>query len=59
MVKISRLEEPFKNVEKMFYKMYLHVKNDEINEDKKEKFKEICQQSLEKLERYKQEILFQ
>jgi hypothetical protein len=57
--KNKQIGRAFKNVEKMFYKMYLHVKNDEINEDKKEKFKEICQQSLEKLERYKQEILFQ
>jgi len=57
--KNKQIGRAFKNVEKMFYKMYLHVKNDEINEDKKEKFKEICQQSLEKLERFKQEILFQ
>ena len=53
--KNKRISRAFKNIEKMFYKMYLKVKED-INFNNKEKFKEICQQSIEKLEDFKQEI---
>ena len=53
--KNKQISRAFKNIEKMFYKMYLKVKED-INFNNKEKFKEICQQSIEKLEEFKSEI---
>lgn len=53
--KNKQISRAFKNIEKMFYKMYLKIKADN-NFDNKEKFKEICQQSIEKLEDFKQEI---
>ena len=53
--KNKRISRAFKNIEKMFYTMYLKVKED-MNFKNKEKFKEICQQSIEKLEDFKQEI---
>ena len=53
--KNKQISRAFKNIEKMFYKMFLKVKdnNDLYN---KEKFREICQRSIEKLETFKQEI---
>ena len=53
--KNKQISRAFKNIEKLFYKMYLKVKED-INFNNKEKFKEICQQSIEKLEEFKNEI---
>ena len=53
--KNKQIGRTFKNIEKMFYKMFLHIKQN--NEYNKEKFIEICQQSLEKLARFKQEVL--
>jgi hypothetical protein len=54
--KNKQISRAFKNIEKLFYKMYLKVKED-LNFNNKEKFKEICQQSIEKLEKFKNEIL--
>ena len=53
--KNKQISRAFKNIEKMFYKMFLKIKdnNDSYN---KEKFREICQRSIEKLETFKQEI---
>ena len=53
--KNKQISRAFKNIEKLFYKMYLKVKED-INFNNKEKFKEICQQRIEKLEEKKNEI---
>ena len=53
--KNKQISRAFKNIEKVFYRMYLKVKKD-INFNNKEKFKEICQQSIEKLEEFKSEI---
>ena len=53
--KNKRISRAFKNIEKMFYTMYLKVKED-MNFKNKEKFKEICQQSIEQLESFKKEI---
>ena len=53
--KNKQIGRAFKNIEKMFYKMYLNSKKD--NYFNKEKFIEICQQSLEKLDKFKQEVL--
>ena len=53
--KNKQISRAFKNIEKIYYKMYLKVKDD-MNFHNKEKFKEICQQSIEKLEELKQEI---
>ena len=53
--KNKQISRAFKNIEKMFYKMFLKIKdnNDSYN---KEKFREICQRSIENLETFKQEI---
>ena len=53
--KNKRISRAFKSIEKMFGKMYLKVKEDN-NFANKEKFKEICKQSIEKLEDFKKEI---
>ena len=53
--KNKQIGRAFKNIEKMFYKMYLNLKKE--NYVNKEKFIEICQESLEKLENLKNEIL--
>ena len=53
--KNKQIGRAFKNIEKMFYKMYLHTK--QSNNDNKERFIEICQQSLEKLAIFKQDVL--
>ena len=55
--KNKQISRAFKNIEKIYYKMYLQVKDD-MNFHNKEKFKEICQQSIEKLEELKQEISY-
>ena len=54
--KNKQIGRAFKNIEKMFYKMFLHIQKDNYYNNK-EKFIEICQQSLEKLDRFKQEVL--
>ena len=53
--KNKQIGRAFKNIEKMFYKMYLNTKKD--NYFNKEKFIEICQQTLEKLDKFKLEVL--
>ena len=53
--KNKQIGRAFKNIEKMFYKMYLNIRKD--NYISREKFIEICDQSLEKLEKFKQEVL--
>jgi hypothetical protein len=53
--KNKQIGRAFKNIEKLFYKKFLQMKKGTIAD--KEKFKEICQKSLEKLEIFKQEIL--
>ena len=53
--KNKQIGRAFKNIEKMFYKMFLQIKKG--NYIDKEKFREICQQSIEKLEKFKNEIL--
>ena len=53
--KNKQISRAFKNIEKIFYKTYLKVKED-MNFNNKEKFREICLQSIEKLEEFKQEI---
>ena len=55
--KNKQIGRAFKNIEKMFYKMYLDIRKD--NNVKKEKFIEICDQYLEKLERFKNEVLLE
>ena len=54
--KNKQIARAFKNIEKMFYKIYIKVRED-MNYKNKEQFKEICQQSKEKLEIFKKEIL--
>ena len=54
--KNKQIGRAFKNIEKMFYKMFLQIKKGNAD---KEKFKQICQKSLDKLENFKQEILLQ
>jgi hypothetical protein len=54
--KNKQISRAFKNIEKMFYKMFLKLK-DTNNLYNKEKFKEICQRSIEQLETFKQEII--
>ena len=53
--KNKQIGRAFKNIEKLFYKMYLNTKKD--NYINKERFKEICQNTLDKLERFKEEVL--
>ena len=53
--KNKQISRAFKNIEKMFYKMFLKVKED-INYKNKDKFIEICQESIEKLEEFKLDI---
>ena len=53
--KNKQIGRAFKNIEKLFYKMYLNSKK--YNYINKERFKEICQQTLEKLEIFKDEVL--
>lgn len=53
--KNKQIGRGFKNIEIMFYKMYLQIRRD--NYKNKEKFIKICEQSLEKLEMFKNEIL--
>ena len=53
--KNKQIGRAFKNIEKMFYKMYIHTKQG--NNDNKEKLIEICKQSLEKLAVFKEEVL--
>jgi len=53
--KNKQIGRAFKNIEKIFYKMFLQIKKG--NYIDKEKFREICQQSIEKLELLKEEIL--
>ena len=55
--KNKQIGRAFKNIEKMFYKKFLQMKKGTFAD--KEKFKEICQKSLDKLEIFKQEILVQ
>ena len=54
--KNKQIGRAFKNIEKMYYKMFLQIKKGNVD---KEKFKQICQKSLDKLEIFKQEILLQ
>ena len=54
--KNKQISRAFKNIEKMFYKMFLKVK-DSDNSYNKEKFQEICQRSIEQLETFKREII--
>ena len=54
--KNKQISRAFKNIEKMFYKMFLKLK-DTNNLYNKEKFQEICQRSIEQLETFKQEII--
>jgi len=51
--KNTQIGRTFKNIEKMFYKMYLKVKNDPSN---KERFIEICKQSLVTLKEIKDDL---
>ena len=53
--KNKQISRAFKSIEKMFGKMYSKIKEDN-NFANKEKFKEICKQSVEKLEDFKKEI---
>jgi hypothetical protein len=53
--KNKQISRGFKNIEKMFIKMYSKMKGE--NFSNKEKFKEICKQSIEKLETFKKEII--
>ena len=53
--KNKQISRAFKSLEKMFGKMYSKIKEDN-NFANKEKFKEICKQSVEKLEDFKKEI---
>ena len=53
--KNKQIGRAFRNIEKMFYKMFLQIRQD-VNHDNKEKFKEICKQSLESLEHLRNEI---
>ena len=55
--KNKQISRAFKNIEKMFYKIYLKVKKD-MKSYNKEKFKEICRISIEQLEKIKQEITY-
>ena len=55
--KNKQIGRAFKNIEKMFYKMYLEIRKD--NNVKKTKFMEICDQYLDKLERFKNEVLME
>ena len=55
--KNKQIGRAFKNIEKIIYKMYLDIRKD--NNVKKEKFMEICDQYLEKLERLKDEVLME
>ena len=54
--KNKQISRAFKNIEKMFYKIYLKVKKD-MKSYNKEKFKEICRISIVQLENIKQEII--
>ena len=53
--KNKQISRAFKSIEKMFIKMYSKMKGE--NFSNKEKFKEICKQSIEKLETFKREII--
>ena len=54
--KNKQISRAFKNIEKIFYKMFLKVKEDN-NPKNKEKFKEICRISIAQFENIKEEII--